>query len=85
MFTLQDVESRYGSDESAWLHLQIITVLESGDWEYMDNVRLALVGDSELEQHYERIRDDGCCGSCDHRFGPSPSGRFYMYGFNYGH
>ncbi len=47
-----------------------------------DNFRLALKGD---EASYEEAVCNGCCGSVDIEVGPSPSGRTYLYGFNYGH
>jgi hypothetical protein len=85
MITLADIETRYGSADSAFVHEQITALYDEIDDPCIDNVRFALVGDPQSECDYDAARDTGCCGSVDRRVGPSPSGRFYMIGFNYGH
>lgn len=50
-----------------------------------DNERLADEGISYQVSQFNAIRERGCCGDAHFRLGPSPSGRFYLYGFNYGH
>lgn len=56
-----------------------------GDFECVDNNRIAIKGDDSSAAVYETQVMEGCCGSCDVEFGPSPSGLTYLYGFNYGH
>lgn len=56
-----------------------------GDWECQDNLRLAVEGDVASENAYEDARRSGCCGFFDVRFDGAPSGRTYLWGFNYGH
>ena len=74
--------------EGDWLHRQVADFWdrdENQDLEFVDNGRVADEGvPAEVEAYEEAVRQ-GCCGCVDVTFGPSPSGRTYMYGFNHGH
>jgi len=48
-----------------------------------DNERVALVGDAEAEDQYDRQFDGGCCGFVDEEI--EVNGRRYRVGFNEGH
>lgn len=61
---------------------QIFNGLEN-KYEYMDNYRAALVGDQKAEAEYNKIRDQGCCGSYDEVV--TIDGQEWRIGFNYGH
>lgn len=54
------------------------------DLECMDNTRVARIGDPDHEEHYERARESGCCGSID-KIHMCSSARQYRIGCNYGH
>lgn len=54
-------------------------------YDNMDKVRFADESDPIAIEDFKWIRRHGCCGEAHFRLGPSPSGRFYLYGFNYGH
>ncbi len=54
-------------------------------YEYADNFRYAVKGDEGQMMTYEAVQRHGCCGFHDDEFGPAPSGKTYLYGFNYGH
>ena len=53
-------------------------------YEYADNDRYAIQGNTEQENAYEGRRMNGCCGFCDVEI-PLPDGTTLLYGFNYGH
>ena len=78
---------RYGKFEADWLHEQINDFWEDmgAGFDCIDNLRLCRKGDVADEARYDEIERDGCCGSHNTEFGPSPEGHFYLYGFNYGH
>ena len=81
------VKTEFGEGEYSWLREELTRVLwsQDDDYECSDNFRCALVGDSSSEEAYERQAAEGCCGQVDVKLGPSPEGREYRYGFNYGH
>ena len=54
-------------------------------YEYLDNFRIALVGDGLSERFYEDRQAEGCCGAVDTVFGPLPCGYSFRWGFNHGH
>lgn len=56
----------------------------SDDLEYMDNLRIARIGDKAQEAAYFDARDQGCCGSVD-TIKMCSSARQYRIGCNYGH
>jgi hypothetical protein len=71
-----------------WLGAQIADFWskpENEDYDNTDNNRIAIKDDPTSCAVYDDDAGNGCCGSCDVEFGPSPSGRTYLYGFNYGH
>jgi hypothetical protein len=74
--------------EGKWLQGMIGDFWDSTEpyeYECVDNTRLAC-GSSEAElDAYEVLVQSGCCGFVDMRFGPSPNGNSYRYGFNHGH
>lgn len=49
----------------------------------IDNSRFAFVDDAEAMAEYDRIAEDGCCGSSD--FKVTIKGRPAIIGCNYGH
>jgi hypothetical protein len=57
---------------------------ETGDYDNMDNVRVARSADVVQCGVYWAAENDGCCGSFDDVF-TAPSGAKYLVGFNYGH
>lgn len=83
---------RYGADEN-WLNCRINefwadAAQDAGDaeaYECSDNYRLACKQVEGEMSEYEQAQFRGCCGSVDVEFGPSPEGKTYVYGFNYGH
>jgi len=70
---------------------QMIKEVNWDKYENADNFRLAIRDDFESEQAYYLKRDKGCCGYRDFIWDPSfvvkgaPSGKTYLFGFNYGH
>lgn len=79
--------AKYGKEEEEFLLGALEgfwTSAEKGEYEYVDNIRLARQGDADCAE-YEEIRQGGCCGFMDTEFGPSPGGHTYLYGFNHGH
>jgi hypothetical protein len=54
------------------------------DFEYMDNRRIALVGNKEQEDFYNLCKERGCCGQYD-TLKMCSSARQYRVGCNYGH
>lgn len=76
----------HGDEEAAWLQRQVAAFWDrAGDYECVDNTRLARSGDPAEVCAYEAAREGGCCGSEDVELGPSPRGHVYLYGFNHGH
>ena len=69
----------------SWLEDRIVDLIIQGDYDYIDNARLAIKGHSPSELVYEHAQDNGCCGFVDVELGPAPSGTTYLYGFNHGH
>lgn len=57
------------------------------NYEYADNSRYAVKGNSEQEAAYEKIRDGGCCGFCDVELEVTDENGTHtlLFGFNYGH
>lgn len=56
---------------------------QSHDHDYMDNFRVAKVGNRQHLRRYRQAKDSGCCGSFDQVI-TTPYGQFHI-GFNYGH
>jgi len=85
--SVDSVKAAFGEGEYSWLREELNRMLWSQDngFECSDNFRCALVGDSLSEEVYEHVAREGCCGQIDIKLGPSPAGREYLYGFNYGH
>lgn len=76
----------FGPVEAEFLSSEISKIFSvEGEFEFVDNERLCLEGDSEGEAEYHEEARNGCCGFFDTRLGPSPSGKYYMFGFNHGH
>jgi hypothetical protein len=53
-------------------------------YEYVDNVRIAHVGDRDAEAQYARRFNKGCCGFVD-TYVKHHDGTTYAVGFNHGH
>jgi len=85
----QMISSAFGADEARWFNEEVTRAWDQidadGGADYSDNFRMALMGDAEAEAAYFEAQSNGCCGSMEHAFGPSPAGKIYLYGFNYGH
>lgn len=80
----------YGLEEARWLLATIEAWWEVNDpegdyYEFTDNFRIARSDRPEELRAYEDAMYDGCCGSVDATFGPSPGGFGYLWGFNHGH
>ncbi len=77
----------HGQAEADWLRRQVVGFWDDAgnSFDGVDNVRIACVDDHDEYVAYEDAISDGCCGSNDMEFGPSPAGRTYRYGFNFGH
>lgn len=61
---------------------------ESNDFEFVDNYRVAAVGNIEEMQEYVNRMSEGCCGSFDTVVGiftEYNTIKMYLLGFNYGH
>ena len=56
---------------------------EHDEYDYADNYRIAAVNNEFEVMMYERIKEDGCCGSYDRKI--NFKGKEYFIGFNYGH
>jgi hypothetical protein len=89
--TMDSIRNVMGKVEDDWLRHELDTwwkvesYNEDAQFDNVDNIRLALVGDKGSEAQYDERAREGCCGSHSMEFGPSPKGHFYAYGFNYGH
>jgi hypothetical protein len=57
---------------------------EDGEFDFVDNVRVARKGNASEEAEYEAQREQGCCGFCDMELA-CDDGSTLLYGFNYGH
>ncbi len=53
-------------------------------YEYADNDRYAIQGNTAQCQAYDKKAWGGCCGCMDVEL-PLPDGTILLYGFNYGH
>lgn len=68
---------------------EVVEILEyvfskmARDYDYMDNFRVAKVGNRQHYHHYRKAKERGCCGSHDEII-TTPWGQFHI-GFNYGH
>lgn len=76
-------------DNAAWLDAKITEFWTTEDpdserFEYVDNIRVGLVGNAESERMYEEAHSQGCCGAFDTEFA-HPSGQVFKFGFNHGH
>lgn len=72
--------------ECEWLRSQMERIeAEFADEPCVDNFRLADKSVDSQVRAYDDAVATGCCGSFDTEFGPSPGGRTYLWGFNYGH
>lgn len=87
----KEIESAFGESEGVWLIGEIDKVYSDNKkdqdiyYEYADNFRLACEGNRESVNRYKEREAKGCCAYADFRFGPSPKGNYYLYGFNWGH
>lgn len=82
MLELDDV----AAEDRTWLEGRMAEEgAEYEDEPCQDNFRLADESDPAQVEAYEDAAREGCCGSADFRFEGSPSGRTYLWGFNYGH
>lgn len=79
----EDLNSRGEIAEYEWVAAEIASFW-TDEHENCDNFRFAVKG-TDGELHYWEYASNGCCGSDDAEFGPSPLGRTYLWGFNYGH
>lgn len=86
--------NKFGQSEVEWLAEEIRAWMENNDpdereYECADNFRLSQANRDTtfvaVDYEYDKIRRNGCCGSEDIQFGPSPDGHTYVFGFNYGH
>ena len=84
MLNLDELGLKVPEVDKPWLREQILGV-DSEEFEYQDNFRLAREGFAEEEANYAEAQRCGCCGYADFRFEGSPSGATYLWGFNYGH
>jgi hypothetical protein len=56
------------------------------NFEYADNLRFCIKGDSASEAEYLKAYNRGCCGFVDYvKFPYLIDGKEYYFGFNYGH
>jgi hypothetical protein len=60
-----------------------IVIKTEVDFEYVDNYRFAILGDSDEEKKYKEILSQGCCGF--HDFVVEIEEKKYKIGFNHGH
>lgn len=77
--------------ERDWLEDAIIDWWSKNDpfpgdiYHFVDNERLARMDDAVSLNAFDLAEKNGCCGSVSVKFGRSPTGVVYMYGFNHGH
>lgn len=72
-----------------WAHNQIEEKIrppgsDEDLFDYADNVRIARTCDAQEMSNFEKVREDGCCGSMDWEV-VDPHGVRWILGFNYGH
>ena len=81
------LQNIYEPDEMKFLRKEFKSFWEinEGSFEFVDNERLARVGNLTEEFEFDERARQGCCGSHNVVFGPSPGGHHYRYGFNHGH
>jgi len=69
-------------EHKEWMSKTVVQ--ETRDSEYVNNIRVARVGDVDAETAYAEKKEKGCCGFVDivvkHK-----DGTLYMLGYNYGH
>lgn len=63
---------------------KIRSIIDEDDYEYNDNERVCIIGDTKSENLYEQVAARGCCGFYDEEFELS-DGIKIRYGFNFGH
>lgn len=82
-----EIYARYGDDLNVarWLQEQIRDMRSLEDLYYIDNERVAEVGNEEGERAYKEKVKAGCCGFYDREVTHEPSGRTFKIGCNYGH
>lgn len=84
---IEEYISEYVANKSANVIQTIIEYLyvavNEEDVENVDNFRIAKLDDLKEMAIYEKLKEDGCCGSSDNII-DTPDGK-YMVGFNYGH
>ena len=73
------------AEERQWAYEQLQNLIDSEELDYVDNYRVAEVGDSAEEAEYERIRDEGCCGSVNQVYTHPTTGKQILVGCNWGH
>jgi hypothetical protein len=64
-------------------HRRLSQEILIGDFECVDNCRIALKSDPKEMADYEAARADGCCGFYDQEI--LVDGEVYLIGCNYGH
>jgi hypothetical protein len=84
------LEERYGQVDGSFIRGYLTAWYQAEedkgeDFDCADNHRTCQVGNLEEMALYEQQEQAGCCGKVDIEFGPSPTGKMYRYGFNYGH
>ena len=57
---------------------------QSGEWDCVDNHRIARLDNPEELELYSQAQAEGCCGSEDVEL-TTQDGTKFLYGFNHGH
>jgi len=58
-------------------------IIDSHEYEFMDNFRVSQADDKDSERLYLKRKSEGCCGSYDEEV--EIMGKTYKMGFNFGH
>ena len=68
------------------IYMNAMKFIDNGNFEFVDNVRIAELGNEESEKRYKELKDMGCCGFVDYIYVPFElKGKKYYFGFNHGH
>ena len=57
---------------------------KGGEWDYVDNHRIARLDNPQEVEEYHKAQAEGCCGFEDVEL-ETKDGIKFLYGFNYGH
>ena len=80
---------KFGLEVGGWLYDQFDEIedyLKTIDvMPYVDNVRVAEVGNKKQEREYKKKAQQGCCGFTDKEVTHEPTGRTFKIGCNWGH